>query len=365
MNSGYDLIVVGAGIVGAACARHAVAEGLKVLVIEPGVVGAGVTAASMGHLVAVDGDPAELALAAYSQTLWEDWTDLPGSQYSRCGTLWVASNETELSGMPAMRARLTAAGIASEPLDATRLYALEPALAAGLAGGLRVASEGIVYPPAVAAGLIDLAIAEGAALRRARVLRLDDHAVTLDDGSRVFGTVLVATGGELPQLLPELPLRPRKGHLAITGRHPGMIRHQLVQMGYADSAHGESDSVAFNVQPRPTGQLLIGSSREYGSTSTEVSLPMVRRMLRRAFEFLPGLRSLDAVRIWAGLRPASIDGLPYIGRVPGRRGVWVAACHEGAGVCMAPGTAHVLVDQLLERVPAIDVAAYDPARVLA
>lgn len=361
----YDLVVVGAGIVGAACADAASAQGMHVLVVEPGVVGGGVTAASMGHLVAVDGLAAELALAAYSQTLWAALTNLPGAEYSRCGTLWVASNGDDLARIPAKRARLAQVGIAAEALDAVQLHELEPALAPGLAGGLLVADEAVVYPPAVARELVARACRRGATLRRAHAMAVGDHAVTLDDGSRVAGEVLVATGCALSALLPELPLRPRKGHLVITERYPGTVRHQLVQMHYTDSAHGEADSVAFNVQPRPTGQILVGSSREYGNSDTGVSWSMVQRMLRCAFDFLPGLRQLDALRIWTGLRPATSDGLPYIGRVPGRRGVWVAAGHEGLGVCTAPGTARLLVDQMLGRQPAIDAQPFDPARVAA
>lgn len=365
MSERCDLVVVGAGIIGAACAQQAAAAGLTVRIVEPGVVGGGVTAASMGHLVAVDGAPAELALAAHSQILWEAWKDFPDAQYSRCGTLWIAADADELAGIPGMRARLAAVGIAAEPLDAAQLRDCEPALVPGLAGGLRVASEGVVYPPAVARHLVALAQRDGARLQRARAVALDDHAVLLDDGSRLCGNVLVATGCALPQLLPELPLRPRKGHLAITERRPGLIHHQLVHLGYADSAHGEADGVAFNVQPRPTGQILIGSSREYGSAGTEVSLPMLRRMLQRAFDFLPELRTLQALRVWTGLRPASADGLPFIGRVPGRPGIWVAAGHEGHGVCTAPGSAQLLVDQLLGRRPALDARPFDPARALA
>src|SRR5690625_7303572 len=91
-------------------------------------------------------------------------------------------------------------------------------------------------------------------------------------------------------------------------------------------------------------------------------MPMVRRMLRNTFEFLPGIRRLNALRIWTGLRPASVDGRPYIGRVAGRSGVWVAAGHEGLGVTAAPGTARLLVDQGLGRRPAIDMQPLDPRR---
>ncbi|MFT4249615.1 MAG: FAD-dependent oxidoreductase [Pseudomonas sp.] len=365
MNT-HDLIVVGAGIVGAACAEAAVGAGLRVAVVEPGPVGGGATAAAMGHLVAMDDDPAELALSAYSLRLWERYAALADAEFSRCGTLWVARDERELAAVPAKIARLAAAGLGAEPVDARRLYALEPQLAPGLAGGMRVPDEAVVYPPRMAQHLLGLAVGAGAVLHIGRrVDGLLDDGVRLDDGTRLSGPVLVATGVELPRLLPELPLRPRKGQLAITDRYPGLVHHQLLELGYADSAHGDADSsVAFNVQPRPTGQILIGSSREFGATDREPSLPLLRQMLQRAFAFLPVLRELQAIRIWTGLRPATPDGRPYLGPVPGRRDVWVAAGHEGLGVTTALGSARLIVDGLLGRVSAIDPAPYLPARAL-
>ncbi len=362
----FDLIVVGAGIVGAACAEAATAEGLRVAIVEPGPIGGGATAAAMGHLVAMDDDPAELALSVYSLRLWERYADLPAAEFSRCGTLWVARDARELAAVPAKIARLAAAGVAAEVLDDRRLYALEPALAPGLAGGMRVPGEAVVYPPRMARHLVDAATARGARLYAGRrVQALQRQGVRLDDGTPLSGPVLVATGVALPQLLPELALRPRKGQLVITDRYPNRVHHQLLELGYADSAHGDAaSSVAFNVQPRPTGQILIGSSRQFDAADREVSLPLLRQMLQRAFEFLPMLRELQAIRVWTGLRPATPDGRPYLGAVPGRRDVWVAAGHEGLGVTTALGSARLLVDGLLGRPSAIDPAPYAPARAL-
>jgi len=363
----YDLIVVGAGIVGAACADYASAAGLRVAIIEPGPIGGAATAAAMGHLVAMDDDPAEFVLAHYSLGLWEALTDLPQAEYSRCGTLWVAAGEEELTRIPQKLARLSAAGVAARAIDAEELYRLEPILVAGLAGGLLVPHEAVVYPPAVARYLVERARQRGAEFYPIHASHLEASAgVRLEDGTGLSGPVLVTTGCALPQLLPGLPLRPRKGHLVITDRYPGTVHHQVLELGYADSAHGEADSsVAFNVQPRPTGQILIGSSREYSATTSEVSMPMVQRMLERTFRFMPALRQLDALRIWTGFRPVSADGLPYLGRVAGQQDVWVAAGHEGLGVTTSLGSAHLVIDQLLGRQPAIDPQPYDPARVAA
>ncbi len=364
--SRYDLIVIGAGIVGAACAERAAREGLRVAVVEPGPVGGGATAAAMGHLVAMDDDPAELALSRLSLQLWERFAELPLAEFSRCGTVWVAREPRELDGVAAKVARLAAAGVTARRIDAAELYELEPHLAPGLCGGMLVAQEAVVYPPRVAQHLLQLARelkAECHLGRRATALSA--HGVRLDDGSELRGPVLVATGCALPELLPQLPMRSRKGHLVITERYPGRIRHQLLELGYADSAHGDADSsVAFNVQPRPTGQILIGSSREFGQDGRAVSAPMLQRMLERAFAFVPMLRELQALRVWTGFRPCTPDGRPYIGALESRADTWVAAGHEGLGVTTALGTAQLLVEQVLGRAPAIDPAPYSPARAL-
>ena len=362
----YDLIIVGAGIIGTACADYASEQGLRVAIIEPGPIGGGATAAAMGHLVAMDDDPAELALANYSLGLWEEFTQVAQIEYSRCGTLWVASSEAEYAHIPAKITRLAAVGVQAELIDREQLYRLEPALARGLHGGMRVPREAVVYPAAMARHLLDRARARGATLYRQRVAAMSHQGVQLDDRTGLAGAVLVATGCALPQLLPQLPMRARKGHLVITDRYPGLIHHQLLELGYADSAHGDADSsVAFNVQPRPTGQILIGSSREYGSDIPDVSMPMVRRMLERTFRYLPTLRQLDALRIWTGFRPVSTDGLPYLGRVPENPYVWVAAGHEGLGITTSLGSARLVIDQYLGRTTAIDPRPYDPARAVA
>lgn len=364
MNT-FDLIVVGAGIIGAACADLAAAAGLRVAIVEPGTIGGGATAASMGHLVVMDDDPAELALSRYSQQLWEAYADLPEAEFSRCGTLWVACDERERAGIAAKIALLAQAGVAAEAVDAKTLYELEPELAPGLAGGMLVAEEAVVYPPRVADFLVKRAIARHAdAYFGRRVQQLVDGGAVLEDGTRLSGPVLVATGCAVPELLPTLPMRARKGHLVITDRYPGFAHHQLLELGYADSAHGDAPvSVAFNVQPRPTGQVLIGSSREF-DTSRDISMPTVRNMLERAFSFLPRLGELQALRIWTGFRPTTPDGRPYLGAVPDLRDVWVAAGHEGLGVTTAFGSAGLIIDQLLGRRTAIDPAPYLPARML-
>jgi glycine/D-amino acid oxidase-like deaminating enzyme len=177
--------------------------------------------------------------------------------------------------------------------------------------------------------------------------------------------VVNAAGAEAARLTPELPIVPRKGHLAITDRYPGTVRHQLVELGYLASAHVmTTESVAFNVQPRATGQLLVGSSRELVGWDGSINRSVLRRMLDRAAEFLPTLADLSVIRTWTGFRPATPDKLPLIGAWERTPGLWIAAGHEGLGIAMALGTARLLADLVAGRPTPIDAAPFAPWRVL-
>jgi glycine/D-amino acid oxidase-like deaminating enzyme len=369
-DTAYDAIVVGAGIVGAACAAALARDGRRVLVLDGAYASGGTTAAGMGHLVAMDDSPEQLALTAYSARLWSELAaTLPrNAEYQRCGTIWVAEDDEQLAVVRDKQRVYAQIGIASEVLDAGGLAEAEPFLRAGLAGGLLVPSDAVVYQPLATLHLVREAQERGATVReRCRVESVVPHGVLLTTGEALMADVVVnAAGAEAALLTPELPVVPRKGHLVITDRHPELCAHQLVELGYLKSAHTmTTESVAFNLQPRATGQVLIGSSRELVGWDASINPRIVRRMLQRASDFMPALANASILRTWTGFRPATPDKLPLIGpweRVPG---LWIAAGHEGLGITSALGTAQLLADLIAGRAPAMDPSAFAPARVLA
>ena len=141
-------IVIGAGIIGAACAWALAKVGMQVGVVDPRPIGSGTTAAGMGHLVVIDDPPAEFALTHLSMKLWEELVPqmTMHAEYSRCGTLWVAEDEAEMDEARAKHERLSRAGIEVQLLDPAGLARTEPNLRTGLAGGLRIVRDGLVYP---------------------------------------------------------------------------------------------------------------------------------------------------------------------------------------------------------------------------
>jgi len=363
----YDVVIVGAGIVGAACADAFAERGLRVAVVDRDAVGSGATAAGMGHIVVMDDSDAQFALTQYSQRLWQELRpELPADvEYEQAGTIWVAADEEEMAEVLRKQEYYQKRAVAAEVMDARKLKNAEPNLRDGLAGGLLVPGDGVLYPPCAARFLIGRAQQRGAKLRLGvSVVQISEGSVRLNDGQEVeAGIVVNAAGANAAELTAGIDVKKRKGHLVITDRYPGFLRHQLVELGYLKSAHSVSrDSVAFNVQPRRTGQILIGSSRQYGAEHKEVDQVMLANMVRRAQEYMPVLGSMLAVRVWTGFRAATPDKLPLIGPCPGYKSVFLATGHEGLGITTSLGTARVLVDQVTGSKPEIAVEPYLPSR---
>ncbi|MEB0047499.1 MULTISPECIES: FAD-dependent oxidoreductase [unclassified Pseudomonas] len=358
-----DVIVIGAGIIGAACARSLARRGMRVLVLDAGLPGA--TAAGMGHLLVLDDNPAELALSQYSLQRWRELAPaLPeGCAYRSNGTLWLAANAEEMAVAHHKYINLQAQGVACELIASRALREREPELREGLEGGLLINGDGILYAPATARWMLDI---PNIHQRRARVSEVDGHRVRLDDGQWLNAeAVVLANGIQANELCPELPIEPKKGHLLITDRYPGKVTHTLVELGYVTSAHNASGpSTACNIQPRPTGQLFIGASRQFGTLDPQVEGWMLAKMLRRATSYMPGLAQLNGIRAWTGFRAASPDGLPLVGQHPQCKGLWLAVGHEGLGVTTATGTADLLVAQLFNETPPLAPQPYLPQRFL-
>ena len=226
--------------------------------------------------------------------------------------------------------------------------------------------DAVVYPPCAARYFLEVAQRHQAEVRlgvSVRELRLDGGVILADGSTLSAGRSVNAAGPWSPALIPGLPVRKRRGHLVITDRHPGFVKHQIVELGYLKSAHSVSkDSVAFNIQPRKTGQMLIGSSRQFDAEDDKVDYPLLNRMLSRSLEYLPTLGQLSALRVWTGHRAATPDKLPLIGpSLLGDR-IWLATGHEGLGITTSMGTGRLLADLLLNRQTEIPAEPYAPAR---
>lgn len=366
MTRTFDAVVVGGGIVGAACALALSQEGMHLALVEPGEIGGGATAAAMGHIVVLDDSPAQLTLTRYSQLLWRQMAAQlpPDAEYTQRGTLWVAADEEEMQEICRKHSIYNQNGIPSEVIPGEALVSVEPALRPGLLGGLLVPEDVVVAPQSAAQSILRQALK--VTLIREAATAMQAGQVSLGSGDQLHAPILINAAGEgAPALTPGLPVAMRKGHLAVTRRYPGFLRYQVVELGYLKSAHvTTTDTVAFNVQPRQNGQLLVGSSRQFGVKSRKVDDGILARMYARATEYLPALPTLSIERTWTGFRSATPDKLPLIGPSADDKTLFLATGHEGLGITTSLGTAQLLADSIAGRTPAIPIAPYSPFRTM-
>ena len=366
------IIVVGGGIVGAACARSLVRRGGQVEIIEagdgPGLHGA--TAAGMGHIVANDAEPAGLQLCLLGRKLWrEDAPPMnPDDGFIESGTLWMAEDQHGLDSLSQSADRLAAAGVTAHLLEGAALFDAEPALSRDLIGGLQLPQDGVLYAPAAAAALVAESRRLGATIRcRTRVTSVEENRVVFAHGeSMVADAIVIASGLDALELCPGsencIPIHPREGHLAITTRGTCIISHHVVEAGYQKGAQGEEDeAVACAVLPRSTDQLCIGSSRR-PRRAGGLDSDLMERIIHRAERFIPGIAGLPIIRKWTGTRAASADGRPLIGLLPGSSSLWVAAGFEGLGITQAPAAAELIAASIFDEEPVIDPTPWDPGR---
>ena len=143
------------------------------------------------------------------------------------------------------------------------------------------------------------------------------------------------------------------------------MRHQVAELGYAKSTHSsEADSVVFNVQPRPNGQILIGASRQYGNENPGADRRVVDALLKRAGEYMPALTKKKMATTRTGFRAATPDKLPLIGPVLDDETLWLATGHEGLGITNSLATAALITAALTGKDMEIALDPYLPGRFI-
>ncbi|MEU3917706.1 FAD-binding oxidoreductase [Streptomyces sp. NPDC029004] len=372
-----DVIVVGAGVIGAACAYYAARAGLSVTVIDRGPVAGGTTGAGEGNLLVSDKEPGpELELALLSTGLWQELAELlpPQIEYEPKGGLVVASGEAGMRALRDFAAGQDKAGVRAEEVPADRLNDLEPHLAAGLAGGFHYPQDAQVMPALAAAHLLRagggrvclrlgeevtglLTTADGS-VRGVRTPAGDMHAPYVVNAAGTWGGDLARLAGV------ELPVLPRRGFVLVTEPLPRVVRHKVYSADYvADVASGSAAlQTSAVVEGTPAGPVLIGASRERVGFDTTLSTEVVRRLAAQATALFPVLAGVRAMRTYAGFRPYLPDHLPAIGHDPRVPGLLHACGHEGAGIGLAPATGLLIARCLDGREPPLDLGPFRPGR---
>ncbi|GHE39193.1 oxidoreductase [Streptomyces longispororuber] len=372
-----DVIVVGAGVVGAACAYYAARAGLDVTVVDRGPVAGGTTGAGEGNLLVSDKEPGpELELALLSTRLWRSLAELlpPRIEYEAKGGLVVASEPGAMAALRDFARRQAHAGVTAREVPGERLRELEPHLAPGLAGGFHYPQDAQVQPALAAAHLlraggdrVRLRLGEevtgvltgaGGRIRGVRTRAGELHAPYLVNAAGTWGGDLARLAGVA------LPVLPRRGFVLVTEALPRVVRRKVYAADYvADVA---SDSAALRtsavVEGTPAGPVLIGASRERVGFDRSLSVAALHRLAAQAVRLFPVLATVRAVRAYAGFRPYLPDHLPAIGADPRVPGLLHACGHEGAGIGLAPATGLLVAALLTGGELPLDTAPFRPDR---
>lgn len=409
-----DVVVVGAGIVGAACAYYLTRAGAWVTVLDAGPIAGGTSSSGEGNLLVSDKPPGpELELALHSARRWAEIAEgADAIEYERKGGLMVAASPAAAAQVAALAAGQRAAGVAVTEVAGGALAEYEPMLAAGLAGGAYYPQDAQVQPMRATAELLrGVEVRTGTGVRGIEADAAGRvTAVRVDGGGLVpAGAVVNATGlaaGELAATAgTRLPIEPRRGFILVTAplpagadadaprRGPGRtgrdgssgrdwsppplrgappIRRKVYAAAYvadvaSDDAGLQSSAV---IEGTRAGTVLIGSSRErwvrgggWGvGADPAYPLPVLRRIAAQAVALFPFLARVRVLRAYRGFRPYTPDHLPVIGPDPQVAGLWHACGHEGAGIGLAPATGALIAALVTGADPEVDPAPFTPSR---
>lgn len=379
-----SVIVVGAGIVGAAVARALAHEGHAVTVVERGASAGGTSASGEGNILVSDKALGpELDLALRSTELWraleaelraELPRDAPSIEFEPKGGVVVATTDDGARSLLAFAARQRTAGVVARELGPDEAHAAEPHLTDAVVAAVHYPGDAQVQPAIATEALLASARLAGArVLARAEVLAAAPGdgriaGVVTSRGTLRADHVVVAAGpwsaAVAERLGSSLAVLPRRGVVLVTTRMPRTVRHKVYDADYVGAVESGAAGLQFSgvVESTASGTVLIGSSREQRGFDARLPTEVLRGLARRALALFPCLADAAVMRAYGGFRPYAPDHLPVIGedaRVPG---LWFATGHEGAGIGLSLGTAELVADLLAGRPPSLDPAAFSPAR---
>ena len=363
----HDVIIIGGGVIGLTLACDLAWEGVAVAVFDQGSFGQESSWAGAGILP--PGNPPgaespEARLRAASHVLWQAVSDLLRDEtgidngYRRCGGL-----EVRLGGVPdALRDEVATwrrEGVAVEVLAPDALQESETELSRAVMSAYRLPEMGQVRNPRHLKALVALAVKRGVALvpgtpvygfdRRAEKI----VAIETATGRRQAGQFVIASGAWSGRLLNAAgccaAVRPIRGQIVLLATQSSLLRH-VVNVG------------ARYLVPRGDGRLLVGATEEAAGFDKRTTADGVGGLIEFALDLVPALAQASFERAWAGLRPESADGLPYLGRSSLAENLFVATGHFRAGLQLSPITGRVMTQLLLGRQTTVPLAPYSPDR---
>jgi glycine oxidase len=362
-----DVAVVGAGVIGLAVAYELASRGASVILLDTRGAGSGATQAAAGMLVPFiegAGHPL-LPMAARSLGLYDEFVERLtrdtgiDAGYSRTGSLQVITDEESLDELKRVGSGVEASGLKCQLLDAQQTHDAEPHLTPNVQGSLLIPEHGFVGAIALSRALYAGAAKHGARVNTpARVHRISPRGQAIDiylDGGKLVTAhqVVVAAGSWTGELMIDgirpLPIRPVRGQLL----QIGWVNDPLKRIVWGPDCY---------VVPSAPGTVLVGATVEEVGFDERTTVAAIRDLLDAASDLLPAMWQASFTEARVGLRPGTPDDMPVIGRSSTVPGVVYATGHFRNGILLAPFTAQVVGDLVLEKRTDPLLAAASPQR---
>ncbi len=356
-----DVLIIGAGVIGASIAYHLTRHGIRPLVLEKSDPAAGSSGACDGLVFMQSKKPGlHLKLALESRRRFDGLMDPLGGgiEFRSPGGMCLIESEAELAAMRLFVAEQRASGLDVELIDGDEARRREPCLSRRVIAATFSALDSQVNPYALTFAFLRSATSAGARMlsgvevKGIEVVSGKATGVITGNG-RISAPVVVNAAGAVAADVGrmaglEVPVTPRRGQIIVTAAVPPLVRHCLISAQYVavkfNPELAAAGGMGFSLEQADSGNILIGSTREFVGFDRRTTFDGIRTIASRIAPVIPALQRVPVIRTFGGLRPYTPDGLPILGKVAGVEGFIMAAGHEGDGIALSPITGELIAD---------------------
>lgn len=369
-----EVVIIGAGIVGAMCAYYVNRAGLKAIVIDRGTVASGTTGAGEGNIMVSDKSPGpELELALKSRDMWFEVAQDLGNEFELVAKGGLAVSRGDASSLFELSNSQSIAGVQTKRVGASEIQELEPFISKAIQNGVHYPQDAQCQPMLAAAhilrqlqrcGLEFIGHQEVLKIER-KSENLTVRTSTLEIQSDFVVNAAGTWAGEIARLAgSELPIMPRRGFILVTAPLPKYVNHKVYDSDYVDNvASSDADlQTSTVIEGTQSGTILIGASRERVGFDKSISVSVIQRLARQATSLFPILAGAQLLRVYNGFRPYSPDHLPVIGADSLIPGLYHCAGHEGAGIGLSAGSGKVIAQLIKNETTIVNPEPFSPAR---
>jgi glycine/D-amino acid oxidase-like deaminating enzyme len=356
-----DAVIIGAGVIGASIAFHLARLGIKPLVIEKNDPAAGSSGACDGLIFLQSKKPGlHLKLALKSRKQFDRLREQLGAgiEFKASGGMCLIESESELAAMQRFVEEQRRSDLQVDLIDGDEVRRREACISKNVIAATFSELDAQVNPYALTFAFLRAAESAGARILtgvEVKGIEVVSGKATgvLTCTGRVSAPVVVNAAGSLAAEVGrlaglEIPITPRRGQILVTAAVPPLLRHCLISAQYvAAKFHPElaaTGGMGFSLEQADSGNILIGSTREFVGFDRRTTFEGIRTIARRIVPVVPALARVPVIRTFGGLRPYTPDGLPILGRVAGLEGFIMAAGHEGDGIALSAITGELIAD---------------------